>query len=118
MAPTWVPRWSQNEEKIDAKIDRKFDTSWDRFLGGFEKILGARVEPSCWHPNHFKIDANCEKRLFEKSWFFHGKNHYFQGSGGPGWEQKSIKTGGQHGKAVKHRFSDDFDINIQYNIAF
>ena len=35
MAPTWVPRASQNEEKIDAKIDQKFDVSWDRFLGGF-----------------------------------------------------------------------------------
>ena len=33
MAPTWVPRWSQNGEKIDAKIDQKFDASWDLFFG-------------------------------------------------------------------------------------
>ena len=36
------------------------------------------------------------------------KNHYFQSSGGPSWEQKSIKTGGQHGKASWHRFFIDF----------
>ena len=59
MAPTWVPRGSQNEEKIDAKIDQKFDASWDRFLGGFWKILGAKMEPS-WHQN--RTPNPCERR--------------------------------------------------------
>ena len=53
MAPTWVPRGSQNEEKIDAKIDQKFDASWNRFLGGFWWILGTKIEPS-WHQDGIK----------------------------------------------------------------
>ena len=47
--PTWLQVGFQNQPKIDAKIDRKFDASWDRFLKGFWRILGARMEP-CWHP--------------------------------------------------------------------
>ena len=31
-------------------------------------------------------------RFFEKTLFFFRKNYYFQGSGGPSWEQKSIKN--------------------------
>ena len=31
-------------------------------------------------------------RFFEKTLFFFRKNKYFQGSGGPSWEQKSIKN--------------------------
>ena len=50
MAATWVPRWSQNGEKIDANIDQKIDASWDRFLAGFGRILGAKMEP-CWPQN-------------------------------------------------------------------
>ena len=49
------------------------------------------MEP-CWHPNRSKIDVICEKRIFEKSLFFIRKNHNFQDSGGPSWEQKSIKN--------------------------
>ena len=37
------------EKNIDAKIDQKIDASWDRFLGGFGRILGAKMKP-CWHP--------------------------------------------------------------------
>ena len=37
-----------------------------RFLEGFGRFLGAKMEP-CWHPNRSKIDATCEKRFFEKS---------------------------------------------------
>ena len=57
-APTCVPRWSQHGKQIDA--------SWDRILGGFGRILEAKMEP-CWHPNRSNIDATCEKRFFEKS---------------------------------------------------
>ena len=49
MAPSWLPKSSKNRSKIDAKIDQKFDASWDRCLGGFGRILGAKMEP-CWHP--------------------------------------------------------------------
>ena len=59
MAPTWIPKWSQDGQKIDAKIDQKFDASWDRFLGGFWWILEGKMEPS-WHQNRSKIDANGE----------------------------------------------------------
>ena len=85
MAPTWVPRWSQNGEKIDAKIDHKFDASWDRFLEGFWWILGGKKDPS-WHRNQSKIGIICEKAFFEKTLFFLMKNNDFEGSGGPSWE--------------------------------
>ena len=35
MAPTWVPKWSQDGPKIVAKMYHFFDGSWHRFLGGF-----------------------------------------------------------------------------------
>ena len=35
MAPSGLPKWSQNPEKIDAKIDGNFDTCWERILNGF-----------------------------------------------------------------------------------
>ena len=50
MAPTWLPKWSQNGPKIDAKIDQNFDGFRDRFLEGFWWILGAKMEPS-WGKN-------------------------------------------------------------------
>ena len=55
MAPTWPSKRSQSPFKIDPKIDQFFSASWNRFLEGF------------WHQNRSKIDANCEKRFFEKS---------------------------------------------------
>ena len=39
-----------------------------------------------------KIDANFENRFFEKTWFYFSENHYFEGSGGRSWKQKSIKN--------------------------
>ncbi len=39
MAPTWVPKWSQDGQKIDAQMHHFFDASWNRFLGGFWWIL-------------------------------------------------------------------------------
>ena len=56
----------QKSIKIDTKIDQKIVASWDRFLKGFWWILEGKMEPS-WHQNRLKIDANCEKRFFEKS---------------------------------------------------
>ena len=49
MWPTWPQVGFPKRPKIDVKIDQKFDASWDRFGGGFWKILGAKMEP-CWHP--------------------------------------------------------------------
>ena len=66
MAPTWPPKRSQNQLKIDPKMDQFFSASWNRFLEGFLWILDANMKPS-WHPNQSKINANCEKRFFEKS---------------------------------------------------
>ena len=34
MAPTYLPKWSQDGQKIDPKIDHFFDASWNRFLSG------------------------------------------------------------------------------------
>ena len=111
MGPTWVPRWSPNGEKLDAKIDQKLGASWDWFLRGFGRILGAKMEP-CWHQNWIKIrsyDENAAKpKMFIKpmefSWFLG-----FRGSKlGAKIDEKSIKKGGQHGKASWHRFLIDF----------
>ena len=51
--PTWVPKRSQLGQKIDPKIDHFLDASWNRFLGGFCWILGAKMEPS-WYQNGIK----------------------------------------------------------------
>ena len=67
--------------KIDVKIDQKSDASWDRFLGGFWWIFGGKIK-ACWHQNRSKIDANFEKRFFEKTLFFLRKNHDWEVSGG------------------------------------
>ena len=50
MAPTWVPKWKQNDPKINPKIDQNVNDFWDRFLMGFWKIFGTKMEPS-WHQN-------------------------------------------------------------------
>ena len=42
MAPTWLPKRSQNRIKIEAKIDQNFDASWDRIFEGFWWILEAK----------------------------------------------------------------------------
>ena len=52
----------------------------------------ARKVEASWHPNRRKINVICEKLIFEKSSFFQWKNTYFQGSGGPRWQPKSIKN--------------------------
>ena len=66
MASTWVPRRSQNGEKIDAKIDQKFDASWDRFLRGFGRILGAKMEP-CWQPKETQDGSYLESTEHHKN---------------------------------------------------
>ena len=35
MAPTWLPKWSQDGQKFDPKLDHFFDASWGRFLNEF-----------------------------------------------------------------------------------
>ena len=39
MAPTWLPKRSQNGLKIDAKIDQNYDGFRDRFLKDFGGFL-------------------------------------------------------------------------------
>ena len=91
LGPSWRldrrlgPSWGVlNRKKIDAKIDRKNDASWNRFLEGFWWIFGGKME-ACWHQNRSKIDANFEKRFFEKTLFFHRKNNDFEGSWDRSW---------------------------------
>ena len=77
----------------------------------FWEDLGRFWEPKWSHVGtqiHKKIDANCEKRFFEKTRFFHGKKPLFSRFGGSKLEvkidKKSIKKGVQHWKASWHRF--------------
>ena len=60
MAPTWLPRWSQNGEKIDAKIDQKIDAFQDRFLMRFGWILEGEMEAS-WHQDGVENRTYLEK---------------------------------------------------------
>ena len=63
MARTWAPRWSQNRTKIDTKINQKNHASWDRFLEGFWKIFGRKMD-ACWHQTRIE---NRALRKYEKS---------------------------------------------------
>ena len=49
MAPTWLPKWSQDGEQIDAKIYHFSDASWSRFFGwnliDFRCQNGAKLVP-------------------------------------------------------------------------
>jgi len=84
MAPTWLPKRSQNREKIEAN-DQNFDASWDRFLVdfcGFGEAKWGQVGIKIAS----KIDPNFERRFFEKALFFRRKNNEFEGSGGRSWE--------------------------------
>ena len=110
MAPSWLPKSSQNRRNIDAKIDRKIDASWDRFLEGFGWVFGGKME-ACWHQHRAKIDPNFEERFFEKTLFSWGKQWFwrFRGSKlGVEIDAKSIKKWSQDGKASWHRFLMDF----------
>ena len=42
MAPTWLLKRSQNQEKIEAKNDQNFDASWGRFLEDFGRFGEAK----------------------------------------------------------------------------
>ena len=77
MAPTCPPKRSPNRSKIEAKINQFLNASWDRIFGGFWWILEIKKEAS-WHPDGIKIDANFERRYFEKASFFLRKNKVFK----------------------------------------
>ena len=51
MAPTWLPKRSQNGLKIDAKIDQNYDGFRDRFLKDFSGFLAPK-----WSQVGTKID--------------------------------------------------------------
>ena len=46
MVPTWVSKWSQDDQQIHSKIDHFFDASWNRFLGGFWFFLDTKMDPN------------------------------------------------------------------------
>ena len=68
MPPTWLSKWSLNHVKLEAKIDQFFNHSWDCICKGFWWILEAK-----WNQvgtqMASKIDANFDKRFFEKRGF-------------------------------------------------
>ena len=91
MAPTWLPKRVQHRPKIEAKSDQIFDASWSRIFKGFCSIWEAKWS-QVGTKIASKIDANFERRFFEKTLFFCRKNNDFEGSGGRSWEYKSIKN--------------------------
>ena len=96
MAPTWLPKWSQDDPKIHQNLDHFLDASWDRFFYDFWSIFSSKMEAS-WDQNRSKIDVNFERRFFEKTLIFRRKNNDFEGSGGRSWVQKSIKNQSKNG---------------------
>ena len=111
MAPTWLPKRSQNGLKIDAKIDQNYDGFRDRFLKDFSGFLAPK-----WSQVGTKIDqksmpiAKCDF-LKNRALAAAGARFLrFWGSKlGAKIDQKSIKKAGQHRKASWHRFFLDFD---------
>ena len=73
-------------------------------FGGFGEPkwshVGTQMEP--------KMDLMLRTPKIKKTLKNQWNCNDFGGSGGPSWEQKSIKKGGQHGKASWHRFLIDF----------
>ena len=74
-----------NRRKIDKKSMQKsiknsmpskfqFLCNFDRFLERKRRHVGTKIGS--------KIDANFERRFFEKTWFYLSENHYFEGFGG------------------------------------
>ena len=45
-----------------------------------------------WHPNRSKIDADCEKRFFEKSCSHCSGDSKLGGSEGPSWQQRPTEN--------------------------
>ena len=55
-----------------------------------------------------KLDANFERRFFEKTWFSLRKNNDFEGSGGRSWDQKSIKNRSKNEVMMGRHLGIDF----------
>ena len=91
MAPTWLPKRSQNPSKIEAKTDQSLNASWDRIFEGCWWILEAKWS-QVGTQMASKIDPNFERRFFEKSSFSIGKTMVLKDLGGRSWHQKSIEN--------------------------
>ena len=67
---------------MPCKIDFLCDVG--RFWEGKRRQVGSQIE--------WKIDVNCGRRVFEKTWFFFKKNDDFEGSGGSKIKGKSLRN--------------------------
>ena len=65
MAPTWLPKRSQNGLKIDAKIDQNFDGFRDRFLKDFGGFLAPKSIKS--RPKNDQKTIQNRSKLDQKS---------------------------------------------------
>ena len=59
MAPTWLPKRSQNGLKIDGKIDQNYDGFGDRFLKDFNWF---------WAPKWSQVGTNIDPKTIKKRW--------------------------------------------------
>ena len=107
MAPTWLPKWSQDGRKIHQNFDHFLDASWDRFFDDFWSIFWSKMEAS-WSQNRSKIDVNFEKRFFQKTLFFLRKNKVFWDPMAPSWASKSIKNQPQNEVNLGRHLGTDF----------
>ena len=94
MAPTWVPKWSQNGPKINGEIDQKSDVFLDAFFVRFWSISGGKMESS-WHQN--RIPNRCQLRKA----FFH--ETHSRCSGGSFCRIKRVEVGSKHGPKIDQK---------------
>ena len=95
MWPTWPQLGSQDGAKMEKKSMQKSIKNLMHLGIDFWKDLEGFWEPK-W--SHVGTQIDQKSMWFAKSGFSKNhcfsfrKNHYFQGSGGPSWEPKSIKN--------------------------
>ena len=66
MAPSKPPTTSKSRLKIDVEIFQKFDASWDRFLRGFGRIVGSKMEPY-WHSRCILFQKHRKQKMLIKT---------------------------------------------------
>ena len=66
MAPSWLPKRSQNREKIEAKINLDVHASWGRFFGAFLVDCGRQNGTKMVPKTHQKSISTSEGRFCKK----------------------------------------------------
>ena len=88
------------EKKINAKIDQKFDASWDRFLEGFGRFLGAKM-------NHVGTQIDQKLMCFAKSGF--SKNRCFSFGKTTIFKVRGVQIGSKNRSKIDQKMESKMD---------